>query len=282
MLKLAIASALFLCSVGAAAAEPVSVVSEGPLTLSSMRQMVVHSEKLDRDFQLRISPPLIPPAPGQKPAIVYLLDANALFGMAADTFRFQTLEGKSWPTYIVAIGYDTTNPQVVMKTRETDFLHAKFEAPGRPPIGGGGGAFESFLIDELKPFVEARLGGDPNNSILAGVSYGGLFAANVLVTRPDAFSGYLIGSPSLWADDALLAKARAVKGGNNRKVFIGVGEKEIDGPINMVRDADALAAALSKRGSGLLVEQRVYAGQVHGAVPGPVLADGFRYLLTRP
>jgi predicted alpha/beta superfamily hydrolase len=207
-----------------------------------------------------------------------LLDANALFGMAADTFRFQSMEGKSLASYIVAIGYDSTNPMVVMQTRELDFLHAPHKADGKPTIGGGGSAFENFVIEELKPFIEARYNIDPRKSVLAGVSYGGLFVANVLSNRPGAFSGYMIGSPSIWADSGVVEKIKKTRVDARPKVFIGVGEKEITATIDMVKDAKNLGAALS--GAGYAVSQRVYSEQVHAAVPGPWLADGFRYLLS--
>jgi predicted alpha/beta superfamily hydrolase len=263
---------------GNALSEPLEIKSEGVVTYQSQQQLVLRSKTLGRDFLVRIAPPLMPTRDGTKPAAVYLLDANALFGMASDTFRFQSMEGKSPATYIVAIGYDTSNPMVVMQARETDFLHSSHKADGKPAIGGGGLAFETFLVDELKPFIEARYNIDPKRSVLAGVSYGGLFVANVLANRPGAFSGYMIGSPSVWADSGAIERVKKTRADPRTKVFIGVGEKEVTDAINMVQDAKRLGAALT--GVGYAVSHRIYIDQVHAAVPGPWLADGFRYLLS--
>ena len=40
-----------------------------------------------------------------------------------------------------------------------------------------------------------------NRKVLVGHSYGALFGFHVLFTRPEMFSGYVFGSPSLWFDD---------------------------------------------------------------------------------
>ena len=261
----------------AASAEPPTVKSEGPVVFPAWRQLVLTSQSLGRDFMVRIIPPAAPPPAGVKAAAIYVLDGNLYSGMSADTMRLMTLEGRFPPTYVVAIGYDTTNPVVVINSRQNDYLHARATEPGKTvAYGGGGAAFEAFLIDELKPFMEARLGLDPQKSFLAGHSYGGLFVANIAARRPGAFSGYAIGSPSIWAD-ADLPKRLLAQAGGGRKVFIGVGGLEAEEGINMVKDAQEIAAAMSR--AGYAVRHKVYAEQGHGASPNAWMADGFRYLL---
>jgi len=259
------------------AAEPPKVKSEGPVSFPAWRQMVVTSTSLKRDFMVRVIPPAAPPTAGAKPAVVYVLDGNLYSGMAADTMRLMTLEGRFPPTYVVAVGYDTTNPAIVIGSRQNDYLHLRATEPGKTVAYGGGGAeFERFLLDELKPFIEARLGVDPNRSYLAGHSYGGLFVANIASRRPEAFSGYSIGSPSVWADRGLPARLSDQKGGG-RKVFIGVGALEIEDGIDMVKDAEGLARAMTV--AGFAVRRKIYAEQGHAASPNAWMADSFRYLL---
>src|SRR6185437_4614466 len=81
-----------------------------------------------------------------------------------------------------------------------------------PARRGGGAAFEAFLLEDLKPFIEAHYPADPRRSVLFGHSAGGLFAANVFADRPDAFYGYVIGSASAWADPSLFARLAAAAG----------------------------------------------------------------------
>ena len=89
-------------------------------------------------------------------------------------------------------------------------------------------AFEAFLLEDLKPFIQAKFpAADPNRSVLFGHSFGGLFAANVFADKPDAFYGYIIGSASAWADPALIARvAAAAPRANGQHIYLTVGEKE--------------------------------------------------------
>jgi predicted alpha/beta superfamily hydrolase len=90
--------------------------------------------------------------------------------------------------------------------------------------GGGGAAFQAFLLEELRPYIETRYPIDPKAEVLFGHSLGGVFTANILARNPDAFAGYLIASPSVWADPTILARLKAVrdKAGQHR-VFVGYG-----------------------------------------------------------
>jgi predicted alpha/beta superfamily hydrolase len=119
---------------------------------------------------------------------------------------------------------------------------------------------------------------DHAKSALAGDSLSGLFAVHVLAWKPDAFSAYLIGSPSLWAGDKqLIEKVRkAASLGNGRRVFIGegnAGQEAQGGP-----ELDRLQAALTTPGSTFMVSRKTYEGQTHNSVPAFTMTDGIRFL----
>src|SRR5258708_16013648 len=71
---------------------------------------------------------------------------------------------------------------------------------------GGADKFLSFIADELLPTIDRNYRTRPYR-VLIGHSLGGLFAVYALMSRPEVFKGYLIGSPSLWWDDQALVKA---------------------------------------------------------------------------
>lgn len=278
MFRAMIAAIAVACLPGMAFAQALEVKSEGPVTLPSAQQLVLQSKALGRTVMVRISPPASPVAQGEKAAAIYMLDGNGSFGLASDTLRSMALENQTWPTYLISIGYDTTSSAEVMGARARDYLHSPVTRNGRTD-GGGGAAFETFVTDELKPFIEARLPVDPARSIIAGHSYGGLFVSNLLARKPGAFSGYMIASPSVWADPNLLAAVAKTKGAG-RPVFLAVGEKEIIGSIDMVTDARKMGEALKT--AGFAVTERVHQGQTHSMEPNVWVAEGFRALLAKP
>jgi predicted alpha/beta superfamily hydrolase len=271
---------VFLAWVHDGAAAQVELKREGPVTLPAAQQLVLHSKSIGRDMMVRISPPVAPPRAGEKAAAVYMLDGNLSFGMASDTLRLMALEGQTWPAYLIAISYDSSNPIEISANRDYDFLHSVLKHPDdEKGMGGGGAKFEAFIVDELKPFIEARLLVDPERSVLAGFSHGGLFVANVMARRPQAFARYMVGSPSIWADAGVIGAVAKTKGGG-KAVYLGVGEKEVGASINTVADTAKLGDALEQ--AGFAVTERVLQGQTHGMAPNVWMAEGFRILLVRP
>lgn len=276
--KLALVFALAACAQGCALAQGLQVKRESAVTLAGAQEIVFKSAAAGREYMVRIMPPPMPVPEGQNAAAVYMLDGNIYFGMTDSTLRLMSLEGDSWPAYVIAIGYDTAAGANVMKNRAYDYLHTPVTEDGKSE-GGGGAAFAKFVVDELKPYIEAKLPVDPKRSFIAGHSYGGLFVSNLLARQPDAFAGYMIGSPSVWADADLVANAGKAAGAG-RPAFVSVGEKEVFGAINMVTDADKLQAALAK--AGFVVTHHVHAGQTHTMEPNIWIAEGLRVLLAKP
>lgn len=273
---LAIAAAV-CCLSGAALAQGLAVKSDQPVTLAKTRQLLVHSPSLNRDFVVRITQPAgAPLASGDKAAAMYVLDGNIYFGMASDTLALMALEQETWPAYVIAVGYDAGVN--VTNQRAQDFLYSSVVRDGKSD-GGGGEAFAKFIVDELKPYIEATLPVDPQRSFIGGHSYGGLFVSNLIARRPDAFAGYLIGSPSVWADASLVEAVGKAKGAG-RPIYVSVGEKEVFGAINMVTDAARLQASLAA--AGFNVTYREHAEQTHVMEPNIMFAEGLRLLLAKP
>jgi predicted alpha/beta superfamily hydrolase len=216
-------------------------------------RFVLHSRRVGRDFLIEVSPP-VGPFPGPKAPVVYALDAG--YHLAAAEAAGLQARGAMAPAYIVAIGYPPGEPN----TRETQLLH-RSHLDGDVRIGGGGAAFEAFILAELKPVIEARYPVDPGRSMLLGHSLAGLFVANLLADRPNAFRAYLMASPSIWADPETVARVRAAAPqGRGRRVFLAVGGAETPRMKTGVAD---LRAALTAPGSGFVVHGQVFAGQTH-------------------
>jgi pimeloyl-ACP methyl ester carboxylesterase len=145
------------------------------------------------------------------------------------------------------------------------------------PTAGGSRAFADFIVDEVLPRVRSHYRALPT-AILAGHSFGGLFALDVAATRPGAFAGIVAMSPSLWWNDTTPARDYATtiaKTTATTRLFATSGE--LEPPIDL--PTKIFAARLdSIKPPSLAFRYQYYAGDTHGLTPQPSLIDGLRFV----
>jgi predicted alpha/beta superfamily hydrolase len=268
-------AALALAFPAFAAPPTLRVVSEGPAPQRRAVQLIVHSERAGRDFQVQITAPGTPPIlPGQTAPAIYVLDGG--YDIAGPTGWLLGGAGTMAPAYVIAIGYPPGSPS----TRERDLLFAPGTRPnGTVAKGGGGAGFRAFLLEELKPFMEARYPLDPKSAVLFGHSLSGIFTANILADSPEAFSGYLIASPSLWADPSVIDRLKTVAArASGRKVFVAWGAKE---DPYMVDGGEKISAALSSAPERLILKTKAFEGETHISYYPLVMPAALPFLLPR-
>jgi predicted alpha/beta superfamily hydrolase len=265
-----------------ALAEPVKVVSESLPTPPGLKSFVVHSDRVGRDFQVVVHPPAATAfLPGQKFPVIYALDSG--YGLAGQNGLLLGNTGAMAPAFVVDVGY----PAGQGMHRNDDLTHIKV-TQGPMTFGGGGAAFEAFLADDLRPFIEAQFPVDPKRSVLFGHSLGGLFAARAFADNPNAYAGYIIGSASVWADPAVAAAvAQAAPRAKDVRIYLTVGEFEDamtpGAPPRMLNGFKALADALKGR-PGIALKTQLYGGETHLSYYPRLVTDGFPFVLppTRP
>jgi predicted alpha/beta superfamily hydrolase len=254
---------------------PLKIVSEGPATQRRAVQLIVHSERVGRDFQVQITAPHTQPIlPGQTAPAVYVLDGG--YDLAGPTGWLLGGAGAIAPAYVIAIGYPPDSPS----TRGRDLLFGPGTQPdGTVTEGGGGAAFRDFLLDELKPLMEAKYPLDPKTAVLFGHSLSGIFTANMLADRPEAFSGYLIASPSVWADPGVIDKLKAVRAkAGGRKVFVAWGAAE---EPYMIAGGTSVSEALAGDPQHLALRTQAFVGEQHISYYPLVMSAALPFLLPR-
>jgi predicted alpha/beta superfamily hydrolase len=113
--------------------------------------------------------------------------------------------------------------------------------PSRDPrrhAGGRLGAYRHFLIDELKPWIDARYRtrADAASTGIGGSSLGGLAALEIGLTRPDVFGRVAALSPSLWWDRRrILDRARGLAGRLELTIWLDAGTQEGPGVVHHAR-----------------------------------------------
>jgi predicted alpha/beta superfamily hydrolase len=88
----------------------------------------------------------------------------------------------------------------------------------------------NFIRNDVIKYIEKSYRTTPDNRTYFGYSLGGLFGTYILMTQPDTFKNYILGSPSLWKDIPYLSKLgvnAALKPKSlNANVFISHGSLE--------------------------------------------------------
>lgn len=130
--------------------------------------------------------------------VMYLLDGTAHFHHVTGIVDFMTRQRLISPMIVVAL---------VNTDRVRDFTPTQDQSQAGANFSNAGGAqnFLSFLSDELIPYIDKNFR-TQDYRILVGHSFGGLFAVDALLTRPDVFNGYIAISPTFWWNDSYLSR----------------------------------------------------------------------------
>ena len=220
--------------------------------------------------------------------VVYMLDAEYSFGLAALIGTHLADRGQSPPFISVAVGFRDKSQYRLNRTRDYTPYHHPTGGYGNEMqrMSGGGPAFLEFLQRQVVPFVEARFPASAEGRTLVGHSYGGLFATYAWMSAPELFENYIIVSPSLWYADGrpLRDLERTCASGaltGERSMFLAVGDHE-EQPENgraMVSDLrrmhEILGRCSARRVSSAL---RVYEDETHASIFPAALSTGIRVL----
>ena len=194
----------------------------------------IHSKFLDRDRDVIVwFPPGYEARPTKRYPVLYMHDGRQVFDPSTSTW------GKDWQVDEIAqdmILNGELEPFLVVAADCTD---ARFDeySPGRK-----GDDYLRFLIEELKPLVDATWRTDPERSAIAGSSMGGLISFYAAWKRPDVYFGAACLSPA-FADRYEHESFQMVEASRDRlpdlRLFLscgGKGELEtklLDGTLRM-------------------------------------------------
>jgi predicted alpha/beta superfamily hydrolase len=241
-------------------------------TLAPWGREVITSAKLNEQRTLLIATPDGYRNGTARYPVLFLLDADdrAQFGLAVANVRFLATRQAIPPLIVVGVvnGKDRTRDMTPPAAGSTS---KNF------PTAGGASWLADFIIEEALPLVRSKYRTTPA-TVLAGHSFGGLFALHVASTRPGAFAGVIAISPALWWNDStgvvsygsVIARATVPQ-----RLFVTSGglEPEIDRTTRRF-----IARVDSIKSSRLAFAHRRYPDDTHGLTPAPSLVDGLRFV----
>ena len=188
--------------------------------------------------------------------VLYMHDGQNLFDAATS---FIGVEWSVDETVTRMIGQGAMQPLIVVgigNTRDRVFEYTP--APDKSRGGGGADLYADFIVNDLKPFIDAnyRTHPDRGHTGIMGSSLGGLVSIYAAWTHPDVFSRVGAMSTSYgWADGHVLdfVAGRSAPSGVRVWMDMGTAEDRADGDGDGVPDA----IQLHRRMRDVLMEKGV-------------------------
>ncbi len=239
------------------------------------------SVSVEDDFFIYISLPESYETSGKYYPVLYILDGDITYGMAVSIARYLQFGGDIPELIVVGIGYGTLrNDSGNMRQRD----YTPTEKSSKPGITGGAQNFLDFLTAELFPYIDSNYRTDKNNKTVFGYSMAGLFAFYTLFNQPEAFNNYIIGSPYLLWDNAVIfneEERAAIKYAElNARVYISVGSEE--STEKYFNPIDEMVSVLEERNyKGLTLHTKVFDGATHLSSPPEVITYGLLSVFSK-
>ncbi|MCU0365363.1 MAG: alpha/beta hydrolase-fold protein [Ignavibacteriaceae bacterium] len=242
-------------------------LSAQELNLYNAGRNIIFSKSVDDTFYVFISLPNSYDDSAKSYPVLYVLDGDIAFGMAASIARYLEIGGNIPELVIVGIGYGSPDKAAGEKRRR-DY---------RPTTTGGAENFLKFLEVDLIPFIDTNYRTVPEDRTINGYSIGGLFGLYALFTKPEIFNRYIIGSPSLTWDNYSIYNYEQNSpdkiGEKELKLFMSVGSEESD--EKYYNPIDKLVTQIQERNyPGVKLEAKVFDGSTHLMGPPESLTHG--------
>ncbi len=173
-----------------------------PYTLIGTEVWDVPDPLSKRAYQVFVSlPASYQKEPSRRYPVLFVTDATYAFPVISQISRRLNVEHAQIQDFIL-VGLSYGKGEDGTLSRDRDYTPTP-NGPSDTPAGavlGHGPAYQAYLRDHVMPFIAQHYRTDPRRTLFLGHSYGALLGAQILFTDPGMFSGYILGSPSLWYD----------------------------------------------------------------------------------
>lgn len=213
----------------------------------------------------------------KKYPVVYLMDSQWDFPLVSGIYGEQYYDGFIPELIIVGITWGGINPN-------PDSLRARDYSPTHfayLPQSGGAANFLSFMKNELFPFMETNYNADPDQRVLMGCSFGGLFTLYGLFSDPNLFCGYVAASPAIgyhFSSIYQFEKEFSTKNlATSKRLYMTVGGVEVGAP-----GFENFARQLKERGyKNLSIESKILENTGHSGTKAETYSRGLQYIFQR-
>lgn len=259
--------------------------SRQPVSLENTEIHTLKSSFVDQEFILKIYLPASYESSQSTYPVLYLLDADKSFGMAADIAWWLSLWKEIPPIIIVGIAYGGSFRNWVDK-RSRDYSPSKDRKKvwGEFKLAGGADNFTLFFENELFPFIDNKYRTDNDDKAIAGLSLGGLYVAYILTTKPEMFSRYIMSGAALIWDDKLVLKLEEEYSKKHNSlpaiVFSAVGE--LDEKENTIEPWKEFNTIIKSRNyQDFVFEHMIFPNETHISVWPASFTRGLKFIYAK-
>ncbi len=164
-------------------------------TLFGTEERTLFCPTLGREYHLSVALPDSYRTSTQTYPVIYVLDGDLFFGMAAGLTPIARWCVGVPEVIIVGISYGMESYEQWVQLRERDF---KIPEVRDAPPDSAANRFLDALTQEMIPFIDANYRTIPSDRCLYGYSSSGFFVLYALFHQPNAFQRYLCGSGDLY------------------------------------------------------------------------------------
>lgn len=170
-----------------------------PFVIPRSETVLLQDPSTKRQYEIHIKLPANYNPSKSYPA-VYMTDSMYTFQIMSGATRYPINSGKIDNLMLVGISWESGHDGDL--SRQRDFTPSV--APGwKDPTGEADKHF-AFIKNVVIKYVEDSYSTDSAKRTYVGNSLGGLFGAYILLSEPNIFANYIIGSPSFWYDDQMI------------------------------------------------------------------------------
>lgn len=259
-----------------------AVAEELPLfsyPLSEVRTVHAQSNKEDYDLYIQL------PASYKKSSNSYplVLVNDSRFAFPAASGAIELMGGQViQEAILVGVSYSKGDDIGVSRTRDYTPTFSPLERSGHSVASrlasGHAKEYLEFLETQVIPLLEKNYRIDLKQKIFVGHSFSGLLGTYILFKKPELFTHYIIGSPSLWYDRRVVFKLEEEYAKSNSRLpavvsmYVGSLETQIN---PMVDDLLEMEKQLRSRNyEGFRLQVKVLEGENHHSVFPSLLSQG--------
>ena len=257
-------------------AEPVRI--EGLQGLGNTQHHVVESELLGRSYDVLVGlPDGYDEADDTSYPTVYILDGGELYPMLRAYYRYLRIGGEAPEMILVAISYGTSDFE-----NGNDRGHDYTAPSDESEHYGGAQDFQTFLSDELIPFIEASYRSSPKRRVLFGHSLGGQFVLYSAQTQPSFFWGHIASNPALHRNLELFLTMTPEIPTDGAQSYLFVGAASHDDPRFLEPRSTWVEYWMAQAQRPWHLRVETLDGHTHMSAPPASFRRGIRWLFSNP